>query len=272
MSFAPVLPAGGHVGWLFLKRTQAAQQAAFAAQAPVRRDEAHFRERIGQIDNAAELVADKRLLRVALGAFGLEADVNNSFFIRKILEDGTFNPKALANRLADKRYAEFSAAFGFGDFNTPRNKISDFPDRILSSWKARQFEIAVGTSNESMRLAMNAERELKVLAGRKMSEDGKWFTVMGQPPLRKVFETAFGLPAGFGALDIDRQLEVLKDRARAILGSGDVAQFADPERLESLTRRFLIRTEAEAGVFNPSARGVGALLLLQGAGRIAPLR
>ena len=261
MSFAPVLPMSGLTGWGFLNRTLVAQTTAFDSQTSIRRDEAYFREKIGAVNTAEQLVSDPRLLRVALGAFGLEADVNNRFFIRKVLEDGTLDPKALSNRLADKRYRDFSEAFGFGDFATPRTKLSNFADRILPDWKTRRFESAVGDRSESMRLALNARRELSRLAERSISDDAKWFTIMGNKPLRSVFETAFNLPKSFGTLDIDRQLSVLKQKAASILGSSSVGQFAQPEKTEGLIRNFMLRAE-DGGAGSGSLRGAPALQLL----------
>lgn len=262
MSFAPVLPVGGYAGWKFLNRTMAAQKAAFTGTAATQRDTAYFRDKIGSVKTADELVSDRRLLSVALGAFGLEADIGNKAFIRKVLSDGTLEPAALANRLADKRYLELSKAFGFGDFKTPRTQLSDFADKILASFETRSFEAAMGEQNGDMRLALNARRELATLAGKSSSVDTKWFTVMGSPPLRKVFETAFGLPASFAAIDLDQQLGTFKNRAERFLGSSDPAQFTDPAKVEDLVRLFLLRSDS-ASVQATAGKNASALALLQ---------
>lgn len=264
MSFRPVLPLSGFAGWTFLKRTEAAQRTAFEGAADLRREEAYFRARIGQVKTADDLVSDRRLLRVALGAFGLEADIDARAFLRKVLADGTLKEGALANRLADKQYAAFSAAFGFGDFAVPRTQLSDFADRILGPWKTRRFEVAVGEQDNALRLALNAEREVARIAARPGSDEAKWFTIMGNRPLREVFQTAFGLPQAFAALDLDRQLATFRERARAAFGDEKVAQFADPARLEALVRRFLVQSDLRGGgngaAWSPAA---GALALLQ---------
>lgn len=265
MSFTPVLPIGGYAGWKFLNRTLDAQKEAFTSAPAIQRDEAYFREKIGSVTTAQQLVDDRRLLSVALGAFGLDDDINNKFFVRKILEDGTLEPSALANKLSDKRYLELSKAFGFGDFDTPNTQLSDFADKIISSYETRQFEVAVGSQNDDMRLAMNAQRELGELADRSVSEDTKWFTVLGSAPLRTVFQTAFGLPSSFASVDLDKQLVEFKDRAQRILGSSDPGQFSDPEKTDDLVRLYLLRSEANA--FNASTTsGATALTLLQNAG------
>lgn len=247
MSFAPALPLTGYAGWVFLKRTAATQQAVLNAQPEAKRDDAYFRANIAKVNTAADLVADRRLLKVALGAFGLENDINSKAFIQKILEGGTLKEGSLANRLADKQYQKLSAAFGFGDFATPRSKLSDFPDKVLSAYQTRSFEVAVGVQNDDLRLAMNAEREVADLAGKSSSSnDARWFSVLGSTPLRRVFEKALGLPSAFATLDIDRQLEVLKDKAKSQLGTDQLSDFTDPVAMEKLLRRFLIRSEAEA--------------------------
>ncbi|MFN3645580.1 MAG: DUF1217 domain-containing protein [Gemmobacter sp.] len=260
MSFVPALGAGGFTGWAMLKRTAATQKAVFDRQASIQRDEAYFRDRIGKIGSAEELVNDRRLLSVALGAFGLEADINNRFFIRKVLEDGTLKEGALALKLADKRYREFSAAFGLGDFGTGRIRISDFADRIVSAWKERGFEAAVGKVDESLRLAMNAEREIGKVASASMSEDARWFTLMGQRPVRQVLETAFGLPSSFGTLDIDKQKEMLKQKAEAAFGDGRVSQFAAPDRMQDLVKRYLLRAQMTTGTPAGSANAALAMV------------
>lgn len=411
MSYVPIVPMGGLAGWAFLKRTQATQQAAFAASSAVQRETTQFAERIAQIRTAEELVSDRTLLKVALGAFGLGADLDSRHFVKRILEEGTADRGALANKLTDNRYAELARAFSFDqsdsdpgaldrilssqpsqtleEFVMARDGRSDlrlgvvlrrgltdiatrtetqrvdtgeldadgrpvfeeserplsederwslilndpalrgafevaldlpepltrlpqgerveairaaakatlgddaatrfadpaaideltervlsrldsgpptaepgFAQRIVAAYEARSFEEAVGEADPSMRLALNLERELTQLAGRDMSDRGRWFTVMGTPPLRQVFETAFGLPKSFGTLDVDQQLGILQDKASAAFGDASVAQFADPEAREGLTRLYLARAQIADGLGGGTSPASNALMLL----------
>lgn len=245
MSFQPVLPLSGPSGWAFLKRTEATQSAVFARQPAVQRDETYFRERIGSIRTAEALVNDRRLLRITLEAFGLEADVNAKAFIRKVLEDGTLTTGALANRLTDKRYLEMSSTFGFGDFTTPRTALSDFADGLMTRWKAQRFEVAVGALDGNIRLAMNARREIVELAKSGAGENTKWFRVLGNDPLWTVMRGALGLPRSFGAMDLDQQVSSLKSRASSVFGNESVSQFTDSRKVETLIQRFLITASQE---------------------------
>ncbi|MFN4099918.1 MAG: DUF1217 domain-containing protein [Pararhodobacter sp.] len=381
MSFAPVIPLDGYVGWRFLQRTMDKQQAAHAASASAKRDEAYFKANIGSIRSAEELVKDRRLLNVALTAFGLQDDLPNRAFIQKVLESSPTEDRSFVNRLSDKRYKQLSKAFGFGeakmplnqldgvsnrllggasragaqtesiqralsqgrelaalaaedsseetkwltmlgmpslrslfesafqlhssfgaldlatqvevlqsrteeltgsrkmaqftdpgatetllrrfgDANLSWNQIDGFSDKILGSFRDRSFEIAVGTQSESMRLALALGRDLGALAGQDSGDRTKWFTVLGTPSLRKVFETAFMLPTGFGAMDLDRQVDILKARTKKLTGSDSIAQFADSKKSEVLVRRFFL-SEQVGEILTASANGSGALMLLQ---------
>ena len=264
MSFTPVIPMAGYAGWRFLARTMDDQSASLNATPAISRDMAYFRDHIGQVQSAGDLVQDYRLLRVALTAFGLQDDLPNKAFIRRILEDGVTDENALSNRLADKRYRDFSQAFGFGTGLPPLSRLPGFADRILAKFEARNFELAVGEVSDDMRLVLNAVRELPQIAAEDGRDSTRWLRIMGNPPLRSLFETAFGLPTAIGSLDLDRQLETFQERAEAILGDGAVGQFADPERVENLVRNFLARAQLTQGPAISSPAAI-ALSLLQGA-------
>lgn len=264
MSFQPVIPTGGYAGWSFLTRTIDTQKTAHENDPAMQRDLAYFRENISKVASADTLVSDTRLLKVALGAFGLEDDLPNRYFINKVLSDGTLDEGALANKLSDSRYKSLSAAFGFGDFSTPRTQLSDFADEITEAYKTRSFEVAVGEQNENMRLALNLERELPEIAADDSSDDTKWYRVLGSAPLREVFETAFGLPSSFAALDIDKQVEVLRSRSAAALGNDEIAQFSSPESLDEIMRLYLVRSELEGMTASLSPASVALTLLQSG--------
>ncbi len=140
MTFQPVVPLAGTAGWAFLNRTLDKQQAAHAGSAPMKRATDHFRANIARAGTAEALVTDRRLLEVALGAFGLEEDINARAFIRKILEEGTTRRDALSSRLADKRYAKLALAFGYGDLGA-RVGLPGFAEDIIARYEARRFGI-----------------------------------------------------------------------------------------------------------------------------------
>ncbi len=245
MTFQPVIPLAGYAGWRFLQRTMESQQTAFQESAPVKRDTDYFREKIGSIKTAEDLVADRRLLSVALGAYGLDDDINNKYFIERVLGDGIASDDALSNRLSDKRYFAFSLAFGLGNDAVPRTGLTFFADDIIARYEQKQFALSVGDQDEDMRLALNVEGALKDIVANNTSENAQWFSVLGNAPLRKVIETALGLPSSIGRIDLDQQLTSFKDRAQSVFGSDKVADLAADQTQEDLIRLFLVRSQAE---------------------------
>lgn len=271
MTFAPVLPLSGYAGWRFLQRTLPQQSAAHDTQATIRRADAAFRDRIGQVQSAADLVADRQLLSVALTAFGLTGDLPNKAYVEKVLESDSYDPRSFANRLSDKRYLALARAFGFGDPAGANTQRPGFADAILDKYRTRSFEEQVGAVDDSMRQAMALPRDLGALAAQDSTERTRWYTVLGTSSLRAVFETAFALPQSFGSLDLDRQVSILQDRTERLTGEGTIAQFTDPDRIEVLTRRFFLASQiAEVRSISPMQSALS--LLQQGQAALAALR
>lgn len=261
MSFQPVIVGSGLVGWQFLKSTQETQKAVFNSGSEMVRDTEYFKENIGNIKSAEDLVADRRLLRVSLSAFGLEDDLDNKFFIKKILEEGISDSGSLANRMADDRYKTFTTAFAFDSPLGSRTSLSKFPDEILTKFRAQEFEIAVGDQDESLRLSLNFERALPVIAEESGSDDTKWFRIMGTAALRNVFETALGLPSSFGQLDLDKQLEVFREKTQSRFGVGEIDDLANPEIMNKVVQTYLLQEQIQN--FSTSSSNQVALTMLQ---------
>jgi hypothetical protein len=237
------------------------QEAAHAASPAAQRDAAYFREAIASVQTATELVSDRRLLRVALTAFGLAEDLPNRAFVEKVLESSTLDPASLVNRLTDTRYKRMANAFGLGPDMLPQTGNAGFADRILTGFQEQSFEAAVGEQDPSMRLALALDRDLGQIASETASEATKWYKVLGTPSLRSVFETAYALPSSFGSIDIDRQVEILRERTERLTGNDSVSQFTRSDTVEALTRRyFLMGQIAEGQATNGQS---AALSLLQ---------
>lgn len=261
MTYQPIIPLAGFSGWAFLNRTMESQKSAFNESASIQRETDYFRENIGSVTSVEDLMSDHRLLTVALGAFGLDEDIGNKYFIQKVLTDGTVDDDALANKLSDTAYFEFSKAFGFGDFDTPNTALSFFPDEIISKYQDTQFEVAVGEQDNDMRMALNVDRELSEIVDSDTTDNGAWYAVMGDEAVRTVFETALGLPNSIGTLDLDLQLKSFREKTEQYFGDTEISQFSDPEKRDELVRLFMVRSEIAAGSLGTSS-AQNALTLL----------
>ena len=107
-------------------------------------------------------------------------------------------------------------------------------------------------------------RDLTALVEKDTTENGRWYSIMGNEALRTVFETALGLPSSISGLDLDQQLTNFRDKAEQYLGSSEVSQFSDPAKKDELVKLFLIRSELNSGASGTSAAS-NALALLTGA-------
>lgn len=116
-------------------------------------------------------------------------------------------------------------------------------DRISSAYLGREFERRVGLSDESFRFALNARRELTEFASRGSSDNTLWYEVLGNQPLRKVFEGALGFGTEYGKLDVDRQVEEFKHATSKLLGSSAFSGIAKPENIDRLIRTYLVRSQ-----------------------------
>jgi hypothetical protein len=243
MSFQPALPLGGVAGWGFLQRTKARQEAAFAAS-PVRQTEIdRFSARFEKINSAKDLVKDRATLRVVLGAFGLQDDLQNRAFIERVISEGVADRRALANRLADKRYAALATGLEHLGPNGSGKPDRALTKRIGADYLARSFEVAVGEQSQTFRLALAAERDFPAVLSNFVSDRARWFGILGNPPLRNVLETALGLPKEFANLNIEQQAERIKTATRQRFGAQSVEALVQPETLQRVIQRFLVMAE-----------------------------
>ena len=259
MPISPVLPSSGLTGWNFLKASLPTQEKLFNSSADISRDVEYFKENIGNVKTLDDFMGDRRLRKVALGAFGLGEEIDKGAFVRKVLEEGTADNRAFAVRLNNSDYLDMARMFDFssGELSLSQSDV----DSLVTDYQQESFEISLGDVDNTMRLALNFKREIAELADKDLSESAGWFKAMGSVPLRTVLESAFNMPSGFSQLDIDKQKELLSDKASSLFGGTSVDVFKDPEAIETTVRRYLLQEQITSG---PTANtpGFAALSLL----------
>ncbi|MDS9466070.1 DUF1217 domain-containing protein [Paracoccus sp. MBLB3053] len=259
MSYLVQAGNGGYLGWKILERTASVQRAVLEKDAQITASRDYFAERLPQVTAAEDLVSDYKLLSVALRAFGLDNDIGNRQFIRRVLEADPDDSSSLVNRLSDKRYLRLNKALGLGSGTEPASDRMD-SGSILDLYVTRSFEKNVGSSHAEIELALNARRELPELAKSDSAENTKWYQIIGSTPLRKIFEGAFGLSSSFGQLDVDRQVEELKLRCEQMTGSSDPSQFIETGAVEDLIKTYLLRSQFSSGsVYSPFSTALAIL-------------
>ena len=123
--------------------------ARTAAKPDVAASAAYFEKNIGKVKTLDDFMKDDRLYRYAVDAFGLGEMAYAKAFMRKVLEGGVSSSNTFANKLSDKRYREFAAAF---DFSTQQAETSYFAANIAkvktvtaftSDSASRMFDFAI---------------------------------------------------------------------------------------------------------------------------------
>lgn len=125
-----------------------------AQQPIVERDTDYYLANIGKVKSIDEFMEDTRLYNYAMKAHGLEDMIFAKAFIRKALEEGLDSPDSFANRLNDKRYAEFVRSFNFaalGEEATTFNRANQGTTGL--------FTIRFGTPGEPLPEAVQRETE-----------------------------------------------------------------------------------------------------------------
>ncbi len=87
--------------------------ASVARQPMIARETEYFQANIGKVTSVDEFVADRRLFNYAMKAAGLSDMAYAKAFMVKALKEGVSEPDAFANKLTDKRYAEFVKTYNF---------------------------------------------------------------------------------------------------------------------------------------------------------------
>jgi len=258
--FIPSAPLAGYAGYKLFERTYERQFDAFLKTPETRRDIAYFREKSRDLVSADQIVSDRRILTVALGAFGLESEISKKAIIRRILEESPSSPDSFAFRLNDSRWRAFAQAFSFAN-GPPPFAASAFQERITQRYAERAFERAVGEVDANLRLALNFRREIQSIAAGLNADKIGWLQILGQEPLRRVVEDAFGLPRSLARLDVNRQRAILEQKAQSLFGGSSPAVFKEKENVEIILRRFFLSPSTTDGAAQ-SSRSAAALALL----------
>ena len=194
----------------------------------------------GTFETPDDILLDRSFREATFNMLGIPQTVAARGLAERVLESDPNDPGSFAKLFPDDRFKPLTELFTFTPAETTRTYPEGFVDQVVRNYLDRQFEIQVGEVDPDMRVALSLERELTQVTRTSGSNDAQWFSIMSSPPLRQVFEGAFRLPSSFGSIDIDQQLSVLKDRADQFYGTSEVAEFLEPETLDTLRQNYLI--------------------------------
>lgn len=196
---------------------------AAADKPQVARETAYYLENIENVKSIDGFLADDRLYRYAMKAFGLEEMAYAKAFMRRVLTEGIAESDSFANTLSDNRYREFADTFNFAQFANATTIFDAARQGTVDRYVRQTLEEDAGSQDEGVRLALYFERKASSLEGP--------YNILADAALLKVVQTAFDLPATMSLLDIEKQAEMISLRL-------DVEDLEDPDELARFLRRF----------------------------------
>ncbi|EHR03530.1 DUF1217 domain-containing protein [Bradyrhizobium sp. WSM471] len=105
-------------------------------QQDVAREAAYYKAHIGKVKSVDEFMKDYRLYHYATKAYGLEDMAYAKAFMKKVLESDLSDANSFVNKLVDKRYREFAAAFSFNGSATPVAQSENQTDEMIGLYTA----------------------------------------------------------------------------------------------------------------------------------------
>jgi hypothetical protein len=204
----------------------------------IARESKYYLENISKIKTVDDFIKNDRIYRFAMKAFGLEDMTYAKAFVKKVLTEGTSDPKAFANTLTDQRFKELAGTFNFAALGDVATTLEDAGQKTVDRYLRMSLEQRSGEENEGVRLAL--------YFARKAPTASSTLGILADKALLKVVQTALNIPAETSLMDLDKQVEMYEKRF-------DVADFKDPKKLEAFIARFTTMYEMENGAASQNA-------------------
>jgi hypothetical protein len=221
-----------------------------AAKPDVVRQTESYLANVVKVKSVDDFLSNDRVYAYALKAFGLEDMTYAKAFIRKVLEGGVDAPDSFANRLSDKRYADFAETFNFKRYGTTTTAFGRTQQGTVDNYNRQLLEETAGAEDEGVRLALYFQRKapgIKTILG-----------LLADPALLKVAQTMLGVPASTAAMDIDKQVAMFSKRIK-------IEDLQDPQKLKKLLTNFTARWEMQK---EPTASTGNASILFGGSSTV----
>lgn len=227
-----------------------------ANSASVKREVDYFKAHIGGVKSIDDFLADTRLFKFAMRAYGLTDMSYAKAFMKKALTEGIDDKKSFANRLQDSRYRDFVRAFDFKTYGTATTDRWQAKQGTVDAYVRQSLEVDAGADNEGIRLALYFRR--------KATEINSVYDILADKALSQVVRVALSLPEESARGNVEAQ-------AAAITRKLDLADLKDPSKVDALIRRFATLWDVSAdapaapimSLYNPQSQDLDMDLLLK---------
>lgn len=218
----------------------------------------YYLANIEKVKSVDDFLKNDKLFSYAMKAFGLSDMTYAKGMMRKLLQEGVENSSSLANRMTDPRYKAFATAFNFARYGQLTTTFAATQSETVAKFNQQSLEETAGQDNAGVRLALYFQRK----AGSITSS----FSILADPALLKVVQTALNLSPSMSAANIDSQAKEIDKRL-------NVADLQNPKKLDKFLQRFtsmydLQNTDATSAspalaAFTGQTSGFGADLMMK---------
>jgi len=118
-------------------------------QPAVDRETAYYLENITKVKSVDDLVNDYRLFHYAMKAFGLEDMAYAKAFMVKAMKEGVSEPDSFANKLTDKRYAEFVKTFNFAAHGEQTTSYVKAQNEVIANYATQALIHGVDPNSQA---------------------------------------------------------------------------------------------------------------------------
>lgn len=217
-----------------------------AAKAPdVATETKYFTANIGKATSIDAFLKDRRLFNYAMKAFGLGEKTYAVGLMRKVLEQGATDAKALANTLNDSNIRAFAKTFDFAGAGAAVSK-SSFVQTVTDRYVEQAMQADQGKQNPGVQLALYFQARAPQVTS--------VYGLLADKQLLQVVQTALDISPNTSAQPIDTQ-------ARLLSAKLNIADFQDPKKLNAFIARFSAMYDTQnPGADAGSTTNVNAIL------------
>ncbi len=176
----------------------------FKKSVTVLKEVEQFKKQAGRIESPDDFFKNQRLMRFALSAYGLEADMASLGRIKKVMTSDLSDQNSLANRMNDPRYQDLAKAFDFAKSGVGKLSNASFLEEVAQKYIQSEFEKSIGQQNPAVREALYFARNI--------GKVGDAYGVLGDRVLRSVVTFELGLPDQIAVQSVQKQKSLIDDR------------------------------------------------------------
>jgi hypothetical protein len=230
-------------------QTMTASSTAVAAQTK------YFKDNIGSVKSASDLVRNTRLFNYAMSAFGLGDRLASRGLMTQVLQQGVSSNTALAHKLNDPNILAFAKAFDFRSKGEATTGSKSLTQQVVELYTENSLEADEARQNPGVGLALYFQRQAPNVTSA--------YGILADKKLLTVVQTALGITPLTGLQPIDQQAALLAKKI-------NFTDFGNPTKLQAFIARFAAMYDYNNGTSGMSGTATNAVLLAAGGGTLGP--